>query len=668
MSLKKPEVSIITLTYKGNWWVYTENLVKQILKKTEDVSFEIIVVNNDVDPRIDKEFGWLKKQYEDSCTLKMVSPKKNLGFSGGNNAGVEIASGDFFLFLNDDVLIHNGNWLKKLMDAKKDSNIVGAQLIEGNSYTEFKGTYFPYLGGWCVLTSRDDFEMIGRWEEDFGPAYFEDVWFSIRAKMIGRELKQVNVQIEHLGSGTMAKLPDNDFTRFAHTVYLNKLWDVSEKKRIVFFYNGVGFVDADYEGRGVGGAEASLIQLTRQLAKGDWHVDVYNGTRVELTQNGVHYHNVESYNPEEHVDVFVLWRDYHEAVKIAYAKTKIFFSCDQATSGDWNNDIFPNVDKTICISPYHKDFLLRNYAVNKEDIIVMDLGIKEEDYSQIMPKVPGKLLFCSVPGRGLKYLAQAFPRIREEVPEASLYITSDYTLWGAEDPGNQEYVDMFRNMGNVHFLGKVPRKELVEHQLTAEIMAYPCDYDENFCIAAMECIASGTPPVTFNIGALKTTVGDSGIVLNGSPSKNIELFAKEVTMLLKDEKRRKKLVKEGKKRALTHYSWGHLGKKYEELFLDLWEKGVELSMHKCEICSAEFDTAYEMFKHRAKEHGSYSEPPKREDKTSVYIYTTKPVEISINNFKARGTELKVPKRMAGDIVRILKEAYGTEIIKTSWVL
>jgi len=37
---------------------------------------------------------------------------------------------------------------------------------------------------------------------------------------------------------------------------------------------------------------------------------------------------------------------------------------------------------------------------------------------------------------------------------------------------------------SVKFLGKISREELVKHQLTSQVMAYPSTYDECFCIAA----------------------------------------------------------------------------------------------------------------------------------------------------------------------------------------
>lgn len=659
-----PKVSIIVLSHL-NWNRYTRDFLVQIMEKTDFQDYEVICVNNGNGKGITKDFNdWIAHDKR----FKMIESEKNLGFAGGNNLAAKYAKGEYLLFINDDIIIHNKGWLSNLVKAKNDKNIVGAQLIKNNQHTAYKYKTQEYLGGWCVLVTRDEFESIGGWEETFGKAFYEDVWFSRELAKKGKKLVQVETGLEHLISKTVSRFNVNDFTNFGGLVYKSKMSMDQHKKRIVFYYNGYGFLDEDYEGKGVGGAEASLIQLSRKLYKLGWRVEIYNQTQTGGQFNGVWYFNISEFNPFEYCDVFVLWRDKYNLLQSVFARTKIFFSCDQRTSGDWNRDILPHIDGTICISEYHRDYLVRNYHINKKDITIMDLGVKEEDYTQEMSKQKNKLIYCSVPNRGLAMLAEAFPRIREKVPDAELYITSDYRLWGQKEPHNKEYIEMFRSLPNVHFLGKIPRDELVKHQLTAEVMAYPCMYDENFCISAMECIASGTVPVTFDIGAMKTTVGDSGIVLNVDARANragaVARFANEVSDLLKDRDRLESLAKSGKTRALKKYSWTYLGKKYSNLFAKFLDNGTVLSLEKCEICGEDFDTGFDMFKHRVKEHTPAGVIPEKRDDKDMYMIITakKDVELSLNNGFYSGRSIKVPAKSSNDIIRILKEAYGDDII------
>ena len=651
-------VSIITLTWNG-YEEFTKQFLES-LKMTTGVGFEVILVDNGSAIPV-------KHKQKDVLVL---NSNVNLGFSGGNNFGAEKARHDLLLFMNDDILVEDPGWLEQLVEAKTDENIVGAHLIKGNAFTEFNGETYDYLGGWCVLISKKQFEEVGKWDADFGLGFFEDVWLSLRAKALGYELKYVKCDINHLGSKTVSKMDVSDMTKFAGTVYRNKMSELRSEKipSITFYYDGdFGFTDGDYEGRGVGGAESALIQLTRKLSNMGWYVEIYNNTMEEGIYNNVHYKNFRFFDPQEYRDVFVLYRNAYSDFSNVRARTKIFFSCDQATSGDWSLDVIPYADHVICISDYHKSHMLKNYNVDRNKIIVMDLGVKKKDYEnlELDKKIPGKMIFCSVPLRGLEHMAKVFPLVKEKVPEASLVITSDYRLWGA-DAANKEFVDMFSAMDGVNLVGTVPRKELVEHQKTAEVMSYPCTYDENFCISAMECIAAGTVPITFNIGAMKTTVADSGVVLDGKPGKensSIALFALEVIRFLKDKQLREGIAKKGHYRAMDKYTWEFLGPKFDTLFRKFLDESEVLDMHKCDICKKEFDTSFEMFKHRAKKHKpkglttAYST-----EKIFVVITTTKPVELSINRMNVSGTELRIPKQQSLDVVRILKTAYGEDII------
>src|SRR3990167_8366926 len=125
------------------------------------------------------------------------------------------------------------------------------------------------------------------------------------------------------------------------------------------------------------------------------------------------------------------------------------------------------------------------------------------------------MIFCSVPNRGLSTLAMAYPRIKKEIPDASLVITSDYRLWGIPNAANEQYIRSFMGIDGVRFLGAIPRMEMVSEQLKADVQAYPCNYEELFCYSVAECQVAGAYPITSNIGALGTT--NMGKLVGGNP-------------------------------------------------------------------------------------------------------------------------------------------------------
>ncbi len=636
----------------------TVPFITQMLKVPGD--WELIVVDNGSE---DGTGRWLKEIAKKEKQIIPILSKKNLGFGGGNNLGYKRAKGDKICFISNDVVHNSENWLEMLNDALDENpkSFIGPQIIDLNELTSFDRIPTPYMAGWCVFGSREMFDEIKVgdevWCEDFGNAYFEDVWMSVVARDKGYELLEVPVALHHLISRSSDQIDIPQTTIIAQAVFRNKMMvrhlKENKQKRIVFFSSGVpyGFLDGDFEGKGVGGAEASIILLAREFAKDGWRVEIYNRTDKVGVFNDVHYLNISEYNTTTYCDVFVLFRSWNPVVEDANTKLKLFWSCDQYTDaqGVWDMKVFPYVDKTVAISDFHKEHLEEVYNTRK-GVEVIDLGINLKDYKPVK-KVKGKAIFCSVPMRGLELLSVLTPEIKERVPDFNLTITSDYRLWGQQEARNGEFKGMFNKLDYVNFVGKVERKELIKHQLEAEVMAYPCNYEECFCISAMECMAAGAVPVTSDLGALPTTVGDGGVLL--SNSELAETFVDSVVDILTNSKKRKELVNKGRKIAQEH-SWGTIFKQW----LVLIKKETMAAKRKANKKTVEIK--------------SIKKAPQVTLPSFVMLRFTKPVEFAINARSFRSVvvesksgvvnQVEVPYAMAAQAIENVRAFYGPEII------
>src|SRR3972149_7530448 len=241
---------------------------------------------------------------------------------------------------------------------------------------------------------------------------------------------------------------------------------------------------------GVGGAELGLLTLCEGWSKAGHQVILYNNPKQ---QDGVFEQRpVVDFDEGEHNDIVIFFRvPSPKAVNMKCIK--VFFSCDQYTEGDYKH-FAQFVDKVVTISPYHSAYFERTYDI--QNSIPIDLPVRTWEYDQAVEKVPNRLIFTAVPDRGLAIVAETFPKIRKQIPDASLVITSDYRLWGVASPMNQQFVQMFMRMDGVEFLGAVPRERLVQEQLKAQIHYYPCVYEELFCIAVAESQVAGVLPIT----------------------------------------------------------------------------------------------------------------------------------------------------------------------------
>lgn len=91
-------VSIITVNYNG--LDDTCEMIDSFLLN-ETYPFEIIVVDNGSQPSQAEKF---RQYYAIDPQVKVVQNINN-GFAGGNNAGLNVASGDYLFFINNDTYI-----------------------------------------------------------------------------------------------------------------------------------------------------------------------------------------------------------------------------------------------------------------------------------------------------------------------------------------------------------------------------------------------------------------------------------------------------------------------------------------------------------------------------------------------------------------------------------
>lgn len=326
----------------------------------------------------------------------------------------------------------------------------------------------------------------------------------------------------------------------------------------------LAIIPPDIHGRGVGGAELSMMTWAEVMASRGHKVRVYNNPGQPGEYNGVEYLPQNAFAFREERDVFIAYRSPNRYTRICTAAVKLFWSTDQQTMGDYATDVFPFVDRVVCISPFHVDYHKRRYGVESEKIGYFDLGVRVEEYDLAVEKVPGRCIFCSVPERGLEVLRLMWPKIKERVPHASLVITSDYTLWGSPNPLNQEHRLNWLHQKDVRFLGKIPRAQLVQEQLKAEVQPYPCIYDELFCISAAECQVAGAVPVTSEQGALPTT-NEWGVMLPGNVLDGAwqEKFVNEVSNQL--EYSHLIMSRHMQRHARRRFDWQNICDQWEHL-------------------------------------------------------------------------------------------------------
>jgi GT2 family glycosyltransferase len=202
-----PLVSIITINFNQ------AEITRQFLDSAQTLTYpnyEIIVVDNASE-------STLNTVIDANCyrNLQIIRSEQNLGFTGGNNLGIDVARGDFFFIVNNDTEL-NPNLLTELLkpffvqlnvgvvcpkisffDAPnivqfagyKPMNMltgvtvpVGYQQVDDGSYEQSGPTAFAH--GCAMLVSRAVVAKVGRFAERFF-LYYEELDWSQRIRDAG---------------------------------------------------------------------------------------------------------------------------------------------------------------------------------------------------------------------------------------------------------------------------------------------------------------------------------------------------------------------------------------------------------------------------------------------------------------------------------------------------
>lgn len=251
---------------------------------------------------------------------------------------------------------------------------------------------------------------------------------------------------------------------------------------------------------GVGGAELALLSMCEYWADAGYQVRLYNNPRSEVEK--FEQLQTSQFSEMEDRDILIIFRSPNLMAIRAKGK-KIWWSTDQYTVGNFQSFGQQVPEKIVLISPFHQQYFKETYGL--ENTIVIDLPVRIADYQKEVERIPNKILFSSIPDRGLGWMREVWDRVKVEIPDVSLSITSDYRLWGVSGARNEQYRIKFIQEENVKFHGALPREAFIDEQLSSDLMVYPCIYDELFCIACAEAQVAGAYPITTETGALSTT-------------------------------------------------------------------------------------------------------------------------------------------------------------------
>ncbi len=218
--------------------------IDSIFQKSSYRNFEIIVIeNNSVEAETfayysELQGGGTEDRGDEKGRIKrervrVVEWKGEFNFSKINNYGVSFASGEYLLFLNNDMEVISADWIERMVAncQRKEVGVVGAKLyypdrtiqhagviiglggIAGHAFSRQLGIEPGYFAravcqqdlsavtAACMMVSRADFDFVGGFDEKLGVA-FNDVDFCLKIRHICKKLVvfDPNVELFHYES------------------------------------------------------------------------------------------------------------------------------------------------------------------------------------------------------------------------------------------------------------------------------------------------------------------------------------------------------------------------------------------------------------------------------------------------------------------------------------
>lgn len=170
------------------------------------------------------------------------------------------------------------------------------------------------------------------------------------------------------------------------------------------------------------------------------------------------------------------------------------------------------------------------------------------------------------PQKNIPRLVEAFAVLRTDLEGCARYKDLRLIIIGDEIskyPAVRRAVMQSRVEDAVRFLGFVPLDTLRVFYELAAVFVFPSLY-EGFGLPPLEAMASGTPVVASDVGALPEAVGDAAMLVN---PENVFDIARGIREVLLDDHLRASLVEKGRTHAAS-FSWGRTAREVMGIYRD----------------------------------------------------------------------------------------------------
>lgn len=151
MNNKKLDLSIIIIDYKSKALLF--DCLRSIIKHTNNISYEIIIVDNNEEPE-SKILNTDINKILPPAAYHLLFSTTNKGFGAGNNLATNKANGEYLLLLNPDTIVFNDSIEKMLSFIKRHREIGALTCLLGPTKKDLQKNFFGKFQSLFSITFR----------------------------------------------------------------------------------------------------------------------------------------------------------------------------------------------------------------------------------------------------------------------------------------------------------------------------------------------------------------------------------------------------------------------------------------------------------------------------------------------------------------------------------
>lgn len=294
----------------------------------------------------------------------------------------------------------------------------------------------------------------------------------------------------------------------------------------------------------LGGSETSVILLAKGLANLGHSIVVLNTNTISSQNDKIVYANVMNFSDIAHdADLILLNRNIPNEIMPFIGNKPIYYWSHDAydqqnvkwmmNKSAWENPI----SGIFCVSEWQKSTFINYLNVDKDNVRVLPNPIDTSLGMGHAVRDKNKLIFASIPYKGLEKLAKVFSMLKVRgYTDLQLHIYSSFGLYNRqqEDVQLTNVYSELHNLGNVFINKPISMKQLAFEFATSSYLIHPSTYHETFGRVFVEAMLNGCLPITVDNGANREVIPFIDCITTGKNISNSDTLKEFVDLIIKN--------------------------------------------------------------------------------------------------------------------------------------